>query len=232
MKKWVGFISIVLIVILFLFYQSDKEKHFIYDSNIMTVNKDDIKALFGDIQTINQELKTDTFKSLNLIHKLTYTVWSIEYSTNQGIVNQIQLDNKSNFFSQMYLIIIEALSKDIIQSIIPNNIESVINYENLDLDIQNINDIPLNLYPINIQLNELPTELLIVVSPREDMVDIFKAAKDEIIFGIKEKNIKNVLLLEGNEAYQMDRGVFVIDGEVINEKISVEDALKWIESNR
>ena len=41
-----------------------------------------------------------------------------------------------------------------------------------------------------------------------------------------------MLLLEGTEAYQMDHGVFVIDGEVIHEKISVEDTLDWLESNR
>lgn len=232
MKKWVGFIIVVLIAILFLFYQRDKEKHFIYDSNIITIYQDDIKTLFGDIEIVNQEVKTEQFKSMNLTREITYTIWNIEYKTNQGLVKQFQLDNKSDLLSQMNLIIIEALIKDITQSIIPNNIEPIINFENLDLDIQNINDIPLNLYPINIQLNELPDDLLIVVSPRGDMVDVFKLAKDEMIFKIEEKKLKNVLLLEGTEAYQMDHGVFVIDGEVIHEKISVEDALDWLESNR
>lgn len=232
MKKWVGFIIVVLIAILFLFYQSDKENHFIYDSNIITIYQDDIKTLFGDIEIVNQEVKTEQFKSMNLTREITYTIWNIEYKTNQGLVKQFQLDNKSDLLSQMNLIIIEALIKDITQSIIPNNIEPIINFENLDLDIQNINDIPLNLYPINIQLNELPDDLLIVVSPRGDMVDVFKLAKDEMIFKIEEKKLKNVLLLEGTEAYQMDHGVFVIDGEVIHEKISVEDALDWLESNR
>lgn len=232
MKKWVGFIIVVLIAILFLFYQSDKEKHFIYDSNIITIYQDDIKTLFGDIEIVNQEVKTEQFKSMNLYREITYTIWNIEYKTNQGLVKQFQLDNKSDLLSQMNLIIIEALIKDITQSIIPNNIEPIINFENLDLDIQNINDIPLNLYPINIQLNELPDDLLIVVSPRGDMVNVFKVAKDEIIFRINEKKLKNVLLLEGTEAYQMDHGVFVIDGEVIHEKISVDDALDWLESNR
>lgn len=232
MKKWVGFIIVVLIAILFLFYQSDKENHFIYDSNIITIYQDDIKTLFGDIEIVNQEVKTEQFRSMNLTREIIYTIWNIEYKTNQGLVKQFQLDNKSDLLSQMNLIIIEALIKDITQSIIPNNIEPIINFENLDLDIQNINDIPLNLYPINIQLNELPDDLLIVVSPRGDMVNVFKVAKDEMIFKIKEKKLKNVLLLEGTEAYQMDHGVFVIDGEVIHEKISVEDGLDWLESNR
>jgi len=87
-----------------------------------------------------------------------------------------------------------------------------------------------NLLPENVSAN--PDDLLIVVSPRGDMVDVFKLAKDEMIFKIEEKKLKNVLLLEGTEAYQMDHGVFVIDGEVIHEKISVEDALDWLESNR
>lgn len=232
MKKWVGFIIVVLIAILFLFYQSDKENHFIYDSNIITIYQDDIKTLFGDIEIVNQEVKTEQFRSMNLTREIIYTIWNIEYKTNQGLVKQFQLDNKSDLLSQMNLIIIEALIKDMTQSIIPNNIEPLINFENLDLDIQNINDIPLNLYPINIHLNELPNDLLIVVSPRGDMVNVFKVAKDEIIFRINEKKLKNVLLLEGTEAYQMDHGVFVIDGEVIHEKISVEDALDWLESNR
>jgi len=232
MKKWVGFIIVVLIAILFLFYQRDKEKHFIYDSNIITIYQDDIKTLFGDIEIINQEVKTEQFRSINLTREITYTIWNIEYKTNQGLVKQFQLDNKSDLLSQMNLIIIEALIKNITQSIIPNNIEPIINFENLDLDIQNINDIPLNLYPINTQLNELPDDLLIVVSPKEDMVNVFKVAKDEMIFKIKEKKLKNVLLLEGTKAFQMDHGVFVIDGEVIHEKISVEDALDWLESNR
>lgn len=232
MKKWVGFIIVVLIVILFLFYQSDKENHFIYDSNIITIYQDDIKTLFGDIEIVNQEVKTEQFRSMNLTREITYTIWNIEYKTNQGIVKQFQLDNKSDLLSQMNLIIIETLIKDMTQSIIPNNIEPIINFENLDMDIQNINDIPLNLYPINIQLNELPDDLLIVVSPRGDMVDVFKLAKDEIIFKIKEKKLKNVLLLEGTEAYQIDYGVFVIDGDVVYENISVEDALDWLESNR
>ena len=229
MKKWVGFIIVVLIVILFLFYQSDKENHFIYDSNIITIYQDDIKTLFGDIEIVNQEVKTEQFRSMNLTREITYTIWNIEYKTNQGIVKQFQLDNKSDLLSQMNLIIIETLIKDMTQSIIPNNIEPIINFENLDMDIQNINDIPLNLYPINIQLNELPDDLLIVVSPRGDMVDVFKLAKDEIIFKIKEKKLKNVLLLEGTEAYQIDYGVFVIDGDVVYENISVEDALDWLE---
>lgn len=232
MKKWVGLISVFLMMILFLLYQGDKENHFTYDSNIMTIYHDDIKTLFGDIKIINQEVKTDSFKSLNLIEKLTYTVWTIEYSTNQGKVNQIQLDNKSDLYSQMLLIINETLSKEIVQSIIPDRIETVINYENLEMDIHNIIDITLNLYPINIQLNTLPDKLLIVVSPREDMDDLFKDVKDEIIDKIKDNNIKNVLLLEGTDAYQIDYGVFVIDGDVVYENVSVEDALKWIELNR
>lgn len=232
MKKWVGLISVFLMMILFLLYQGDKENHFTYDSNIMTIYHDDIKTLFGDIKIINQEVKTDSFKSLNLIEKLTYTVWTLEYSTNQGKVNRIQLDNKSDLYSQMLLIINETLSKEIVQSIIPDRIETVINYENLEMDIHNNIDIPLNLYPINIQLNTLPDKLLIVVSPREDMVDLFKDVKDEIIDKIKGNNIKNVLLLEGTDAYQIDYGVFVIDGDVVYENVSVEDAVEWIELNR
>lgn len=232
MKKWVGLISIILIVILFLLYQEDKENHFKYDSNIMMIHQKDIQTLFGDIVIVNEEVKTDSFKSMDLTRKITYTIWTIEYKTNQGFNKQVQIDNKSDLFVQMKTIIIESLSKEIIQTIIPDHIEPVIDYENLDLEILNIYDIPLNLYPINIQLDELPDELLIVISPRGDNLNQFRDAKDEIINNIKERNIKNVLLLEGIDAYQLDHGVFVMDGEVIHEKISVEDALEWIEANR
>jgi len=232
MKKWVGFISIILIMILFLLYQGDKENHFIYDTDIVLIHQEDIKTLFGDFEIVNQEDKTESFKSMDLTRKFTNTIWTIEYRSKLGLVNQFQLDNKSDLFSQLQWIIIEVLNKNILHSIIPNHIESMINYENLDLDIHNINDIPLNLYPINIQLNELPDELLIVFSPRGDRVDKFRDAKGEIIDKIKAKMLKNVLLLEGTDAYQMDHGVFVIDGEVKYEKISIEEALEWIELNR
>ena len=55
---------------------------------------------------------------------------------------------------------------------------------------------------------------------------------NDMLVNINRAQIKNVLLLRGDKAYQMDYGILVIDGSVMNEKISVEDALKWIELNR
>lgn len=98
-------------------------------------------------------------------------------------------------------------------------------YESLD-------DIDPRYYPVNLSLDNLPDNLLIVIRPRGDKVKEFNETLELVIEKINHVKVKNVLLLYGNDAYQMDHGVLVIDGEVINEKISVEDAMDWIESNR
>ena len=51
------------------------------------------------------------------------------------------------------------------------------------------------------------------------------------VFSSENENIKNMLLLEGDDAYEMDHGVLVVNGIVIQEKILVEDAVKWVESD-
>lgn len=120
----------------------------------------------------------------------------------------------------------------LVNKVLNSDIPLLVYYENAPENLDTIQDIDPKYYPVNLSIDNLPADFLVIVSPYEDKVDDFKDSINYMIGKINDSNIKNVLLLEGDDATQMDHGVLVIDGEVIEEKISIEDALKWIESKR
>lgn len=202
-----------------------------YNRDFINEYKDEIEVLFGKISVINKERVSETFYGFNLTQTIHYDVWDIEYKNSYQELKYVQIKNRYDFISSLSEIILNEITVQV------NNVLSVdmplfVNYENAPENIDTIQDIDSRYYPVNLRLDNLPDDFLIIVSPYEDRVEDFKDSTNQIISKINDSNIKNMLLLEGDEAIQMDHGVLVIDGNVIDEKISIVDALKWIESNR
>lgn len=231
MTKWMGKILIILIIFLSSSCKKDEMNTIEYNRDFINEYKDEIEVLFGKISVINKERVSETFYGFNLTQIIHYDVWDIEYKNSYQELKYVQIKNRYDFISSLSEIILNEITVQV------NNVLSVdmplfVNYENAPENIDTIQDIDSRYYPVNLRLDNLPDDFLIIVSPYEDRVDDFKDSINQIISKINDSNIKNMLLLEGDEATQMDHGVLVIDGNVIDEKISIVDALKWIESNR
>ncbi|NTW90379.1 MAG: hypothetical protein HGA35_00240 [Erysipelotrichaceae bacterium] len=231
MNKWVGKILIILLIFLCTSCKNDEINTIEYNRDFINEYKDEIKLLFGEINVINKERVSETFYGYTITQTIQYDVWDIEYKNSYQELKYIQLKNRYDFISSLSEIILNEITVQVIK-VLNIDIPLSVYYENAPENIDTIKDIDSRYYPVNLSIDNLPADFLIIVSPYEDKVDDFKDSINYMIGKINNSNIKNVLLLEGNEAIQMDHGVLVIDGEVKYEKISVEDALKWIESNR
>lgn len=231
MNKWVGKILIILLFFLSTSCKNDEINTIEYNRDFINEYKDEIKLLFGEINVINKERVSETFYGYTITQTIQYDVWDIEYKNSYQELKYIQLKNRYDFISSLSEIILNEITVQVIK-VLNIDIPLSVYYENAPENIDTIKDIDSRYYPVNLSIDNLPADFLIIVSPYEDKVDDFKDSINYMIGKINNSNIKNVLLLEGNEAIQMDHGVLVIDGEVKYEKISVEDALKWIESNR
>ena len=231
MTKWVGKIIIILLIFLSTSCKNVETDIIEYDLDFINEYKDDIKLLFGDIHVINKERVSETFYGYTLTTTINYDVWEIEYLNDNQELKTIQLKNRYDFMSSIGEIIYYELIGYLTDEL-DLDPDCMINFENGFDGYESLDDIDSRYYPVNLRLDELPDDLLIVISPREDKVKEFNESVTEVIERINRVKIKNVLLLYGNDAYQMDHGILVVDGEVIYEKISVEDTLKWIESNR
>ena len=194
-------------------------------------NDKEIYQLLGEIKILNKERVSETFYGYNLTQTIHYDVWEIEYKKVNQELNRTIFKNRYDFISSLGEVIVNEMTEEVIEKLDLDPDNSV-NFENGIEGYETLNDIDSRYYPVNLRLDELPDDLLIVISPREDQVKDFNESLLDIIDKINYIQINNVLLLYGDDAYQMDQGIFVTDGVVIDKKISVEDALKWIESNR
>lgn len=231
MIKSVGKILFICLILLNVSCQNKRVNVVEYEIDFLEEYKDEIKLLFGEVKELSQERVSETFYGYNLTQTINYDVWEIEYINDNQEFNYTILKNKYDFVSSMGEIIYEETKEEIIDKLALDQ-DVVINFENGFDGYESLDDIDPRYYPVNLSLDNLPDNLLIVIRPRGDKVKEFNETLELVIEKINHVKVKNVLLLYGNDAYQMDHGVLVIDGEVINEKISVEDALKWIESNR
>lgn len=230
MKKSVGKLFIILVLFFNSSCQKDRYKTIDYNKDFLIEYAEDIKLLFGDIKVLSKERFTETYRSYTLIKTINYDVWHIEYTNLNQEIKQTQFYNRDDFISLMSGIIIEEISEEVFE-VFDLDMLFFINYENAPESLNSIEDIDPKYYPVNLSFDNLPDDLLIVVTPPENRVKDFNELKSEIVNKIKDANIKTMLLLEGDDAYEMDHGVLVVDGTVIQEKISVEDAVKWIESD-
>ena len=231
MIKSVGKILFICLILLNVSCQNKRVNVVEYEIDFLEEYNDEIKLLFGEVKELSQERVSETFYGYNLTQTIKYDVWEIEYINDNQEFNYTILKNKYDFVSSMGEIIYEETKEEIIDKLALDQ-DVVINFENGFDGYESLDDIDPRYYPVNLSLDNLPDNLLIVIRPRGDKVKEFNETLELVIEKINHVKVKNVLLLYGNDAYQMDHGVLVIDGEVINEKISVEDALKWIESNR
>lgn len=231
MKKSVGKVLIILMLLLNTSCQKDRTETIEYNKDILNVYENEIKLLFGEIKVISKERLSNTFHGYTLIKTINYDEWQIEYTNLNLEVKQTQFNNRDDFISSMSEIIIEEITEEVIE-VLELELSLFINYENAPENLNVIEDIAPEYYPVNLRFENLPDDLLIVVTPPENSVDDFKDSLIKLVEKIKDANIKAMLLLEGNDAYEMDHGVLVVNGKVIHKKISVIDAVEWIESNR
>lgn len=230
MKKSVGKFFIILVLFFNASCQKDEYQTIDYNKDFLIEYAEEIKLLFGEIRVISKERISETFHGYTLIKTIHYDVWHIEYTNLNQEIKQTQFYNRDDFISSMSGIIIEEITEEV-NEVLDINMLLFINYENAPESLDKIEDIDPKYYPINLSFDNLPDDLLIVVTPPENKIEDFKDSMNEISNKIKDANIKNMLLLEGDDAYEMDQGVLVVDGTVIQEKISVKDAVKWIESD-
>lgn len=230
MKKSVGKLFIILVLFFNASCQEDRYKTIDYNKDFLIEYAEEIKLLFGEINVLSKERLSNTYRSYTLIKTINYDVWHIEYTNLNQEIKQTQFYNRDDFISSMSGIIIEEITEEV-NEVLDIDMLLFINYENGPENLIKIDDIDPKFYPVNLRLDNLPDDLLIVVTPPENRVKDFNDLKSEIVNRIKDANIKNMLLLEGDDAYEMDHGVLVVNGMVIQEKISVKDAVKWIESD-
>lgn len=202
-----------------------------YNEDFISIYEDEIKLLLGEIRVLSKEKVSEVFYGYDLTQNIYYDVWKIEYKNFKQEIKYTEFKNRNDFTSSIAEIIYDEMIESIIDEL---DIDSdvLINFENGFDDYEYLADIDSRYYPVNLRLDNLPDELLIVIQPREDKVKEFNESLSDVIDKINRAQIRNVLLLFGNDAYQMDYGILVVDGIVVHEKISVEDSLKWIQSNR
>lgn len=229
MKKWVGKLFIILVLFFNVSCQKDRYKTIEYNKDFLVEYAEEIKLLFGEINVLSKERFTETYRSYTLIKTINYDVWSIEYTNVNQDVKYTQFYNRDDFISLMSGIIIEEITEEVLEVF---DLEMIlfINYENGPENLDKIEDIDPKFYPINLSFDNLPDDLLIVITPPEDRVKDFDNELLKNIDKINTAKIKNMLLLEGDDAYEMDHGVLIVNGIVIQEKISVADAIKLIKS--
>lgn len=230
MTKWMGKILIILLIFLSTSCKN-RVTEIEFNSDFIDIYDKEIYQLLGEIKILNKERVSETFYGYNLTQTIHYDVWEIEYKKVNQELNRTIFKNRYDFISSLGEVIVNEMTEEVIEKLDLDPDNSV-NFENGIEGYETLNDIDSRYYPVNLRLDELPDDLLIVISPREDQVKEFNESLLDIIDKINYIQINNVLLLYGNDAYQMDQGIFVSDGVVIDKKISVEDALKWIESNR
>ena len=230
MTKWMGKILIILLIFLSTSCKN-RVTEIEFNSDFIDIYDKEIYQLLGEIKILNKERVSETFYGYNLTQTIHYDVWEIEYKKVNQELNRTIFKNRYDFISSLGEVIVNEMTEEVIEKLDldPNN---SVNFENGIEGYETLNDIDSRYYPVNLRLDELPNDLLIVISPREDQVKEFNESLLDIIDKINYIQINNVLLLNGNDAYQMDQGIFVTDGVVIDKKRSVEDALRWIESNR
>ena len=231
MIKSVGKILFICLILLSASCQNNRVEVVEYKIDFLEEYTDEIKLLIGEVIVVNKDRVSETFYGTNLTQNIVYDVWKIEYKNVNQEINYTVFKNRYDFTSSLDDIIYDEMIEDVINELGLDSLV-MINFENGFDGYEKLEDIDPRYYPVNLKLNDLPDELLIVISPREDKVKEFNEALVDVIEEINRVQIKNVLLLYGDDAYQMDHGKLVIDGVVVQEKISVEDSLKWIESNR
>ena len=231
MIKSVGKILFICLILLSASCQNNRVEVVEYKIDFLEEYTDEIKLLLGEVIVVNKDRVSETFYGTNLTQNIVYDVWEIEYKNVNREINDTVFKNRYDFTSSLDDIIYDEMIEDVINELGLDSLV-MINFENGFDGYEKLEDIDPRYYPVNLKLNDLPDELLIVISPREDKVKEFNEALVDVIEEINRVQIKNVLLLYGDDAYQMDHGKLVIDGVVVQEKISVEDSLKWIESNR
>ncbi len=231
MIKSVGKILFICLILLSASCQNNRVEVVEYKIDFLEEYTDEIKLLLGEVIVVNKDRVSETFYGTNLTQNIVYDVWKIEYKNVNQEINYTVFKNRYDFTSSLDDIIYDEMIEDVINELGLDSLV-MINFENGFDGYEKLEDIDPRYYPVNLKLNDLPDELLIVISPREDKVKEFNEALVDVIEEINRVQIKNVLLLYGDDAYQMDHGKLVIDGVVVQEKISVEDSLKWIESNR
>lgn len=230
MTKWMGKILIILLIFLSTSCKN-RVTEIEFNSDFIDIYDKEIYQLLGEIKILNKERVSETFYGYNLTQTIHYDVWEIEYKKVNQELNRTIFKNRYDFISSLSEIILNEMTEEVIEKL-DLDPDSMVNYENGIEGYETLNDIDSRYYPVNLRLDELPDDLLIVISPREDQVKEFNESLLDIIDKINYIQINNVLLLYGNDAYQMDQGIFITDGVVIDKKRSVEDALRWIESNR
>ena len=202
-----------------------------YKEDFISIYEDEIKLLLGEIRVLSKEKVSEVFYGYDLTQNIYFDVWEIEYKNFKQEINYTEFKNRNDFTSSIAEIIYDEMIESIIDELDLDS-DVLINFENSFDGYESLDDINSRYYPVNLRLDNLPDELLIVIQPRGDKVKEFNELLSDVIDKINRAQIKNVLLLFGNDAYQMDYGILVMDGIVVHEKISVEDSLKWIQSNR
>ena len=231
MKKWMEKLLIICIVLFSSSCQNLRNETIEYKEDFISIYEDEIKLLLGEIRVLSKEKVSEVFYGYDLTQNIYFDVWEIEYKNFKQEINYTEFKNRNDFTSSIAEIIYDEMIESIIGELDLDS-DVLINFENSFDGYESLDDINSRYYPVNLRLDNLPDELLIVIQPREDKVKEFNELLSDVIDKINRAQIRNVLLLFGNDAYQMDYGILVMDGIVVHEKISVEDSLKWIQSNR
>lgn len=233
MKKWVLGIILISLCVFISACQKDEELTYTLDKDIIELYHTDLVRVFGDYHVISKEQITSVpVKSYSQSVTYIYDEWEIEFTNSNQITRSYKINNRLDLPSQIKIIMLDNIKLDILDNLEWKFKDPFIQFENSFEQYDQIETIPNEFYPINLNLSNLPKEFLIVIIINLKDIQDYRYNIDGLIKDIETLGLYNVLILYEDEAYYMNHGLFIHDQTLINSSITVEDTLKWIDANQ
>lgn len=189
MIKSVGKILFICLILLSASCQNNRVEVVEFKIDFLEEYTDDIKLLIGEVRVLSKERVSETFYGTNLTQNIVYDVWEIEYKNVNQEINYTVFKNRYDFTSSLDDIIYGEMIEDVIDEL-GLDPQVMINFENGFDGYEKLEDIDPRYYPVNLKLNDLPDELLIVISPKEDKVKEFNEALVDVVEEINTEFLK------------------------------------------
>jgi len=233
MKKWVLGIMLISLCVFISACQKDEELTYTFDKDIIELYHTDLVRVFGDYHVISKEQITSIpVKSYTQSVTYIYDEWEIEFTNSNQITRSYKINNRLDLPSQIKIIMLDNIKLDILDNLQWKFKDPFILFENSFEQYDQIETIPNEFYPINLNLSNVPKEFLIVIIINLKDIQDYRYNINGLIKDIETLKLYNVLILYEDEAYYMNHGLFIHDQTLINSSITVEDTLKWIDANQ
>jgi len=233
MKKLLILLIIVLVSIFTVACSKNDTVTYTFDKDYIELYNAELTQVFGEYRILSKERITSIpTKSYNKTITKVYDEWEIEFINSHQDARTYRINNVNDIVSQIKLIILDNLEQDIFKNVQWKFKEPFIQFENGFDQVETIDEIPKEFFPINLVFSNLPKALLtvIIINPK-DLQD-YRYNIDSLTQDMNTLTLRNVLILYEDEAYYMSHGLFYHDQKLVSSSIKVEDTLKWINDNQ